>query len=258
MAQQDIFLSGTEHEKQGREFLCGAASANMILSFWDKQRPQDDVWLAIQQNTGTTNRPNNAVSDEGSFWNQQCDTCDQGGFDCWYTTPEALAKTIRDSGLGLYAAEYHTTEDAIRRIAEVLSGFDGRPAAFTKPAQLHWTVAVGYQLNGTGAGITWNGDKITALYSRDPATADLGAINLTTIDAFRAPVDGLLMAVNCGLRKGSYPIVVDQFSKSGFVTRMITVVWLRVTTWFPWIDWKRWIPRKPPRPLPPPPLQGRR
>jgi hypothetical protein len=253
MAQQDIFLSGTEHEQQKREFLCGAASVNMILSFWDKQQPQDDVWSAIQQNTGATARPNNAIVDEGTFWNQQCDPCLQGGYDCWYTTPEAMAHTLRDFGPGLFAAEYHTTEDAIRRIAACLSAFGGRPAAYTKAAQLHWTVAVGYQLNGPGPGIVWNGNTITALYSRDPATEDQGVITLTTVHGFMAPVDGLLMAVNCGPRRGSYPIVVDQFSKGDFVTRMITTVWLRVSTRFPLVDWKRWIPRKPPRPLPPPP-----
>jgi hypothetical protein len=260
MAQQDVLLSGTEHEKQRVEYVCGAATANMILSFWDKQQPQEQVWTAIQQNTGTQARPLGAPSMEGEFWNQYCDSCSQAqgsgsGFNCWYTTPEALVTTLNDFSPASFVSEYHPYEDACKRLAESLTGPDALPAAFTKAANLHWSAAVGYQLNGPSTGIPWtNGNVITALYVRDPATEDPGTdiIHLLTTDGLQRPIDGLLMAVICGVQAGKYPIVVRSAAPNDSFWRLLATSWLGVKLFKPWLS-QRWIPKKRTRPTPPPP-----
>lgn len=263
MAQQDIVLPDTEHEEQHREYLCGAASVNMILSHWDKQQPQGDIWSAIQAHTGVQARPVPCdPNDEGCFATQFCDRCSDGSFKCWYSTPEALASTVNDYSPTLAAAEYHTDPDnAIRRVAECLTGPDQMPAAFTKAANLHWSVAVGYQIDGpdpTGSGITWSGSgKITAIYVRDPNGGDAGqdVMQLTTLANMKKPIHGYLEAIVCGVHTNAYPIVVrsKDFTKSTFRRLVETTAIYIYKPIAPWMQ-RVWIPKKKLRPLPPPPL----
>ena len=77
----------------------------MVLSFWDKQQPQADLWEAIKTNTGTKTRPADAPLDDGSFKAQHCDSCGAGSYHCWYTTPEAMEATINDSAPDTVRAE---------------------------------------------------------------------------------------------------------------------------------------------------------
>ncbi len=254
---QNFLLPGIEHDTQSSEYFCGPACINMVLSFWDKQQAQADLWEAIKVNTGTEKRPKDAPSDEGSFDTQHCDSCGPGHYHCWYTTPEAMEATINDSAPDTVRAEYLGSHDVIRRIADSLSATSPVPAAFTTFASLHWVVAVGYQLDGPGSSVLWNGQKVTALYVRDPGLSDPGAdiTQMVTMAGLVKPLTGLLMSVECGPNTGQYPVV----SKG-------TPTWIRnyliaiVTTWRsvsrlafrPW-PWKWWVkkPPRPPRPMPP-------
>lgn len=149
MAQQDFLLPGIEHDTQAAEYWCGPACINIVLSFWDKQQLQADLWESIQVNTGTQNRPVDAPEDAGSFKTQHCDNCSQGGYHCWYTSPEAMAATINQFSPETVTSEYLGAEDGIRRMADSLSATSAVPAVFTTFSNLHWVVAVGYQLDAT-------------------------------------------------------------------------------------------------------------
>ena len=131
------------------------------------------------------------------------------------------------------------------------------PAAFTTFASLHWVVAVGYQLDGLGSSVLWNGQKVTALYVRNPGLSDPGAdiTQMVTMEGLVKPLTGLLMAVECGPNTGQYP-VVSKGTPS--VTRTILIAvqttWRALSIWMllP-LKWKWWVrkPPRPPRPLPP-------
>lgn len=210
MAQQDILLPGIEHDRQSAFFLCGPACINMVLSYWDKQQPQDVLWTAVQGNSGTVSRPIGAPQDEGTFATQVCDLCTDATFHCWYTTPEAMAATINETSPTTVKAEYETSQKVFERIADSLSAASPIPAVFTTLPSLHWVVAVGYQLDGTGPAVVWNGQKITGLYVRDPNEADPwpDTTVLVTTTGLLQPLSGLLMAVECGVNNvGKYPVV---------------------------------------------------
>jgi hypothetical protein len=255
MAQQDILLPGIEHDRQAAEYWCGPACINIVLSYWDKQQPQATLWESIKTNTGSVDRPEDAPPpDDGSFKNQQCDKCNGGGYHCWYTTPEAMAKTISGLAPETVSATYQGSQDAIRRMADSVSATSPVAAVFTTLPSLHWVVAVGYQLDGTGASIVWNGKKLTALYVRDPALADPGVdiTQLATIDGLERPLTGLLMAVECGPRTGLYPVVAKGVAAtSNAIIVQIVEVTEYYATWLIEI-FKRWA-RKLTRRRPPPP-----
>ena len=253
---QDYLLPGIEHDTQTAEYWCGPACINMVLSYWDKQQPQADLWEDIKVNTGTQNRPADAPKDEGSFDTQHCDSCGPGSYHCWYTTPGAMELTINGAAPETVRAEYLGAQDVIRRIADSLSATSAVPAVFTTFPSLHWVVAVGYQLDGLGASVMWNGKKITALYVRDPGLPDPGAdiTHMVTIDGLERPLTGLLMAVECGANTGQYPVVAKGTPPAAPANIRIVSAWYslppaQTAAW--WERWKRWMqwprPPKPPR-----------
>ena len=263
-------MKDTVHEVQGREYLCGAASIKMILSHWTLSQPptQGDIWAKIQAHTVATQprpTPCDRNLDEGCFDGQQCDLCSGTSYSCWYTTPEALAATVNayaPPSAPTAAAEYHRDpNNAIKRIADSLSGAstDKMPAAFTKASGLHWSVAIGYQLDGPisspAQGVAWSGGTITGIYIRDPNEIDpWDALHLATPASLRKPVAGYLEAITCGPHTNDCPIVVkseEKYSESTFF-RIIATSWVYQKVFDPSI-FRRWLPKKKVRRTPPPP-----
>lgn len=260
MAQQDILLPGIEHDTQGVEYWCGPACINMVLSYWDKQQPKAVLWESIKINTGSQYRPADAPEDDGSFKTQQCDACGSGGYHCWYTTPEAMEKTINGLAPETFSATYQGAQDAIRRMADSLSDASPVPAVFTTLPALHWVVAVGYQLEGSGDSIVWNGQKLTGLYVRDPVSdPGIDVTQLTTIAGLLQPLIGLVMAVECGPKAGQYPVVAKGTPAPAAppaapqnVRVLIASTWQDFSKWL-FRTWLKWFkpqqpPRRPPRP----------
>jgi hypothetical protein len=226
-----------------------------VLSYWDKQQPQATLWELIKTNTTVKNKPPGASQDPNT---QHCFDCGGGLYECWYSTPEAMATTINAFAPEATSATYHTSQDAYRRIADSISAGSPVPAVFTTQPSLHWIVAVGFQTDpATSGGVSWKGTKITGLYVRDPnkTYSAPDALHLKTVNSL--PL--MQIGGGCGPNQGLYPVVAKSIPSGPAPPRNLTVT--MASTWrdfSKWIfrTWWRWFgpqqaPRRPSRPGPP-------
>ena len=249
----DIILSGIEHDMQTEEYWCGPACINIVLSYWDNPQPQPDLWELIKANTPVKNKPAGASSDEHT---QHCEACVNGGFDCWYTTPGAMAATINGFSTELTSATFQGSHDAYRRIADSISANSPVPAVFTTRPSLHWIVAVGVKTDDLKGSVTWNGTHITGLYVRDPSRSysDPDELHLMTVDS-------LPLMHTCG-PQSPYPVVAKGTPTPGPATPaapqnvrvLIASTWQDFSKWL-FRTWLKWFKpqqstRRPPRPGP--------
>ena len=194
-----------EHDAQTEEYWCGPACINIVLSRWDQQQSQPNLWAKVQANTGMNALPAGAPANT-----QRCDSCSASDHECWFTHPDVMPTTINAYSPQTLRVDYLGSHDAIRRIADSIVG--DVAAVFTTQPSLHWIVAIGYQLDGVGAAISWNNRNLTGLYVLNPSVpTDNDTIHLTTVDGLEgikpASVDGLLMATRCGQHANLYPVV---------------------------------------------------
>ena len=257
MAQQDILLPGVEHDEQTEEYWCGPACINIVLSLWDKQQAQPDLWGRIQTNTGPQMLPNTAPAHT-----TLCHPCATAGtHECWYTTPEVMAQTINEFSPEPVSAAFLGSHDALRRLADSLSAPAPVCGVFTTTASLHWVVAVGYQTDAPlTASIPWNGVNLTGFYVRDPATADPGTdiAHLITVPGFLKGVTGLLAMARCGPNPNLYPVVArSPLAGVNFTARSTTtpkrsfIEWVLMEFKFWWSKMKNTNQPRPPGPEPP-------
>ena len=148
------------HIPQFRDYLCGAAVAQMILAFRGEQPPapgmtdeewQLAIWSDIESETTGSNRRPESSSSPGyipEFKRQQCVRCSGGNWNCWATTPQALAAAL---AARLSKATHHLK---VLRVADsheppmeaVLESIDnGAPAAALVDSGDHWLVIKGYK-----------------------------------------------------------------------------------------------------------------
>lgn len=280
-------------EEQQFFYTCGAACINIVLSHWGKNRVQLTVWQDIQANTGTINRPGDAQSDAGSFATQYCDLCSPaittgadgkqyGDYNCWYTTPEAMAATLNASSPVPVTVDYIADgADAIRRLAESIATFDV-PAVFTTLPALHWVVAYGYQYDDVMPPAPvpplWNSQYITGIYVHNPTLTAAPAGPQTVQMVTPHGLSGLLMSIQCGTptRVGQHPVVGGAAAIAGGGSgtggnggggsgggpgggssgpQPVVGWWvIFLATVFIWLDPRRWIRYffRPRRPGPPP------
>jgi hypothetical protein len=259
---QDVLLPNTQHDQQAAEYWCGPACVNIALTgLGETKRPQSDLWAAIQANTGATPRPADAELVNGSFPTQRCDSCGgthtgsngktYGNYNCWFTTPEAMAATINGFSAAKVGAELIVGGAvALRR---VLDGLDAKvPAVMTIKPALHWVVVIGYQIDGpnSNGSIVWNGKTITAFYVRDPAQGDPGqdTLQLVTLDGLRRTLGGLMMSIDCGPHQGAFPVVVASSSWLNAFIAMVVTILRGVTFWIDPRRFRRYLRRSPGRP----------
>lgn len=256
MAPQITILPGIEHDVQTLEYWCGPACINIVLSYWDKQQAQADLWELIKTNTTIKVKPAGATPDEHT---QHCVACDNNAYECWYTTPEAMATTINQFAAEATSATYETAPDAYRRIADSISAGSPVPAVFTTQPALHWTVAVGFQTDAdVSGGVAWNGTKITGLYVRDPnrTYSGPGELHLKTVTSLPLMHTG----PGCGPNPLRYPVVAKGTPPGPAPPRNLRVTmasnWRDFMKWAfrPWSKWFK--PQQPPRRPPRPPRNG--
>src|SRR5688500_964891 len=153
MAPQNTILAGIEHAVQTLEYWCGPACINIVLSYWDKQQPQANLWESIKTNTAIKNKPAGAPQDPNT---QHCFACGGGVYECSYATRASMPPTISACAPEATGATYQTSQYAYRRLADRISAGSPVPAVFTTQPSLHWIVAVGFQTDSaTSGGVTW-------------------------------------------------------------------------------------------------------
>lgn len=274
---RDVVLA-TVHEKQVKNYTCGAACINMVLSQWGKSQAQWAVWSDIQANT-IGSRPLDAYWVDGSFASQLCDQCSKdsctdtdgqvyGDYRCWFTSPEAMVTTINAASPSPLTLDYIANGPAaLHRIADSIS-LHQVPAVLTTSPSLHWVVAVGIQYDDvlpTSVGFeNWGSNYLTGFYVGNPDDPAMpqGTIHMVTPPGLIG-ASGLLMRIECGTHKGACPIVsgiatttttTTGGSDGAFDPKVVASPALGIIKWLlAWLDPRRyrryWVR---PRPGPPP------
>ena len=172
------------HIRQFDDHSCGAAVAQMILSFRGVRPPENGmsdetwqraVWADIERLTTGPARPaaaKDCPSYIESFVRQQCVEC-RDCFNCWAATPQALDAVINSSiaqpshSVGVRRAEAGAQSEAM---AAILNSIDRRaPVGALVQAGDHWLIVRGYLAGRPLPSPIEVGDRqLNAVYIRDP------------------------------------------------------------------------------------------
>lgn len=214
---------------------CGPAAIRMILSEFGITNSQTSLWADVQnKSAGTT--PVGGVLPALLFPKQVCHQC--GSWYCWYTSPEAMAKTIAARGpynVGAMATYPATPDAAVTAQIDSIDRTIRFPPAATIRGSNHWVVVNGYHLEDPalpGAAPQWvAGRQVNGVYILDPFDGPPVVRFFST-----STWQGVLKSIDCGPNTNAYPTVVG-------ADRLILFFkwWMLLVLWF-----RRWPPLWPP------------
>jgi hypothetical protein len=222
-------------EKQVSFQLCGPAAIRMMLSHFSLLYSQASLWTDVQVSSAGT-QPNSAgdLPQQTLFSQQVCHHC--GAWFCWYTTPEAMAKTLSIRGPVTVAARATypaTPADSLAAQLDSLERPIPYPAATIIRAANHWVVVSGYHQDDPiypGAPtVAVGGRQVNGVHWIDPDdVTNPPTVNFLATDAWLR----LVKSIDCGLHTNTYPTVVGATPM-----RVVTRWWLILVAWF-----RRWPP----------------
>lgn len=238
MANVKVLTLTTERQVNFR--LCGPAAIRMILSRFGLLYAQPSLWTDVQNNSGGTVAVNGTLPTTLLFAKQVCHLC--GNWFCWFTTPEAMAKTLSDLGPVTVAARaiYAASDvDSLSAQLDSLLRPVPYPAATTVYAANHWVVVAGYHLDDpsyAGAPMISIGSRqVNGVHWADPADIDDDppVVEFLATDAWLR----MHKSIDCGPHTNTNPTVVGADPQNIiFKWWLYVVIWIK--RWPPW-PWNR-------------------
>jgi hypothetical protein len=198
------YLVPVPWQKQKKAYYCGPACIAMILKSRGEATPkQSSLWTMVKNNT-FGNGPSSSPPEPGSFPTQECYLC--GTWECWSTTPEALAAVINSIVGGGFTVRSRATQAAGTEI--VIDALKSHTApALPISTVSHWVVVSGVQCEQT----TRQGvitEELLGVYVEDPQQASVKAQSKTRFRGVAAWQEDYA-AVTCGPHRNDYVVVID-------------------------------------------------
>ena len=226
----EIFDASLTAEQQVSIKHCGPAAIRMILSRFGSLVSQNTLWTEVKnKSAGGTKVPANG-SLVLEFPRQVCHDC--GEWFCWFTTPEAMARTIAGrvpSWLTAWAAYPATQDAALVWLIRSLARAPRFPAAATIFSSNHWVVISGYHINNPKLPSVPIGPyAVNGIHVMDPFD-DVPTATMMTVEDW----NDCIKSLDCGPQKDAYPIVVGGL-KTGIVyswMRLMPRAWRLGDTW---------------------------
>ena len=187
---------------QFEDILCGAAVAEMILTFRGlnpvgigDETWQRNLWDEIQALTTGEDRPTAAhvaAGYEEEFENQQCVFCGGRGWNCWASTPQALAAVLnRHLPAGQRVRVVRSLNQNVAIDALMRSIDASLPAAVLTEAGNHWVVLKGFSENKTQPPpVQVFARKLNGVYIVNPSQTQTQTRSLIAADHFVTNVFG--------------------------------------------------------------------